>query len=77
MKNKVSAVFGFMDMCKIFVLQYNSKTTAASGNIFHGNGSYTGSGSVLQGQVQDRFPPVYGNCRPGKICQRYVSWSIH
>lgn len=33
MKNKVSAVFGFMDMCKIFVLQYNSKTTAASGNI--------------------------------------------
>lgn len=47
MKNKVSAVFGFMDMCKIFVLQYNSKTTAASGNIFHGNGSHT--------QVQDLF----------------------
>ena len=36
-----------MDMCKIFVLQYNSKTTAASGNIFHGNGSLT--------QVQDLF----------------------
>lgn len=47
MKNKVSAVFGFMDMCKVFVLQYNSKTTAASGNIFHGNGSLA--------QVQDLF----------------------
>ena len=38
---------GFMDMCKIFVLQYNNKTTAASGNIFHGNSSLT--------QVQDLF----------------------
>ena len=36
-----------MDMCKVFVLQYNSKTTAASGNIFHGNGSLA--------QVQDLF----------------------